>query len=132
MYSKKKSLSIGQAVFVHNFGSGPKWTQGRIVAKETSTQFRIKLSNGKLITRHLDHIREKETPMETSTTERVPLTPQLILPPIVHVPVDNQPSSPSDTHLSTGNTEQPEKELLQNHAKISTPTSTEGRYPRRI
>ena len=57
---------------------------------------------------------------------------QLILPPIVHMPVDNQPSSPSDTHPTTRNTEQPEEETLDNHAEIPKPTTTERRYPHQI
>lgn len=114
---------------MHNFGSGPKWAYGRIIAQETSTQFRIELANGTLVTRHIDDIRKKETP---NTTERVPLTPQLNLPPIVHIPMENQPSSPSDTQLSTGNTVQSEKETSQNHAETSNSASSEKRYPCRI
>jgi hypothetical protein len=118
MQSKERSLSIGQTVYVQNFGSGPKWVSGHIVAKETSSH--NSESNcpmgSQLQYILITFVKKKHLLKQIIITERVPLTPQVILPPIVRMPVHNQPSPPSDTQSLTGNTAQSGKENFQNHA----------------
>ena len=44
-------------VYVRGFGNGPRWIPGTIVKVHGSRSFEIKLSDGRMVRRHLDHIR---------------------------------------------------------------------------
>ena len=46
-------------VYVKNFSTGPKWLPGKIVNVTGPLSYVIELDNGRLVRRHVDHIRKK-------------------------------------------------------------------------
>ncbi|CAG2228036.1 unnamed protein product [Mytilus edulis] len=62
-YHDKKSvnrqINVGQGVFARNFaiGSKIKWIPGEVIKQSGPLSFHIKLQDGRVIRRHIDHIR---------------------------------------------------------------------------
>jgi hypothetical protein len=50
-------MVIGDAVFVNNFGEGPAWLTGSIVDTLGSLSLQVKLTDGRIVRRHIDHVR---------------------------------------------------------------------------
>jgi hypothetical protein len=55
--TKQRSMVIGDAVFVKNFGDGPAWLMGSIVDTLGSLSLQVKLTDGRIVRRHMDHVR---------------------------------------------------------------------------
>lgn len=54
----ERTFTLNDDVFVKNFASaGPNWLSGKIVAAKGPVSYDIQLKNGKVVHRHLDHIR---------------------------------------------------------------------------
>ena len=56
-----RNLETGQTVFVHNFGSGQDWLAGVVESQTGPLSFRVKLEDGRLVKRHVDHVRQRTT-----------------------------------------------------------------------
>ena len=92
---KCRDFVKGDQVYAKNFSSGSKWLTGRIVNVTGPVSYVIELSNGRLIRRHVDHIRMK---LDFEIPD-VPIVPTLqpndvpsaipIIPDIEETPADN-------------------------------------------
>ena len=54
-----RSYPVGEAVWVCNFSQGLTWLAGVVVQNQVQCSLHVKLTNGRVIHRHLDHIRQK-------------------------------------------------------------------------
>lgn len=57
--SRLRSLSVGQTVFIRNFGNGPRWFSGTIRQAVGEVSYDVALDDGRCFRRHIDHIRER-------------------------------------------------------------------------
>ena len=111
-HAKDRTLRVGDTVFVMNFSGKTKWLHGVIVEQTGPVSFRIRLEDGRVVRRHIDHVRSRRVNDEEEEESSVPektLSPEL--PPEVPIQED-QPASdaqaqphdahapPSDTHAS--------------------------------
>lgn len=59
------SFEVGAPVFVKNFTSGPTWLDGTITKPKGHCSYKVKLSDGRIVCRHSDHIRTRTSVDET-------------------------------------------------------------------
>ena len=59
-----RSYTVGEAVRVRNFVQGPTWLTGVVVQNQGQCDLHVKLTDGRVVHHHLDHIRQK---MESAT-----------------------------------------------------------------
>ena len=93
-HSRSRLLDVNQSVFVKNFGHGAKqtpWIQGTVKEIVGSQMYRICLSDGRTVTRHIDHIRQDSTPPAEFSWDTSPMD---LLPP-VSAPSSDPPASPA-------------------------------------
>ena len=57
----QRSFEIGAPVYIKNFASGPAWLAGNVTNAEGHCYYEIKLSDGRAVHCHGDHIRTKNT-----------------------------------------------------------------------
>ena len=79
----ERSLEVGDPVFCENFSRGYRWLTGYIIQKPGPLSCVIKLSDGRIIRRHHDHVRIRSL-VEVSR-DNIPAD-NMILPAMV--PVD--------------------------------------------
>ena len=111
-HSKSRQFSTGQPVMVKDFRSSRKWIPGMIVGRSGPLTYLVKLEDGKVIRRHIDHLRAR-----TVISKSVPTAPTTV----------------------TGNeTELPGFEFFDNPSTTSSPldhgtnqSSPVRRYPQR-
>ena len=70
-HSRVCMFAIGDKVIAKNFQAGPKWVQGTIVDCLSSVSYQVKVFDGMLWRRHVDHLQhvteqEPEVPSDTS------------------------------------------------------------------
>ena len=58
--AKERSFNPGELVYVRNFGQGTTWMQGTIVQAHGPVAYTVSLEDGRVVRRHLDHIRGRE------------------------------------------------------------------------
>ena len=88
-HSHNRSLDINQPVFIKNFGHGAKqtpWIQGTVKEIVGSQMYRICLTDGRLVTRHIDHVRTDYTPPAAEFSWDT--SPMDLLPPVSVSPSD--------------------------------------------
>ena len=104
-------------VFVKNFppGSKPKWLPGEIKSTDGPRSFTVSLADGRIIRRHLDHIRRRYP----ESKDDVDFTPAVESPP---KEIDKPEESDASSPLKEKTTEQP---------TVSEPDSSIHRPPRR-
>ena len=97
--SQDIQFTLGDSVFVRNFAAGPAWVAGSITAERGPQSFDVELCDGRVVKRHIDHIRSRavapprDSPASVDT-EDIPL-PSTSAPP---EPVDApSPSAPPVT-----------------------------------
>lgn len=54
--TKQRTFNVGDAVYARNFARGSKWLPGQIVAKRGPLSYTIKLNDGRMWNRHVDHV----------------------------------------------------------------------------
>ena len=64
-HASKRHLTIGDTVFVRDFPAGKNWLPGTVTQSKGPLSFLIKLVDGRVIRRHIDHIRER-SPLATA------------------------------------------------------------------
>ena len=72
--SKPRTFTIGSNVLVRNFSTGPEWLLGTVVNSRGPVSYIVKLSDGRHIKRHVDHLRKTEV---TATDHEVAV-PELV------------------------------------------------------
>ena len=73
--SKERNFKIEDPVFVSNFAQGPKWLPGEICKIRGPLSYEVKLNDGRVIRRHVDHIRRRTVPSPS------PPDDELLMPP---------------------------------------------------
>ena len=59
MHAKDRTLRVGETVFVRNFDGKSKWLCGVIVEQTGPVSFRVRLDDGRVVRRHVDHVRSR-------------------------------------------------------------------------
>ncbi|CAG2195305.1 unnamed protein product [Mytilus edulis] len=120
-YHDKKSvnrqINVGQGVFARNFaiGSKIKWIPGEVIKQSGPLSFHIKLQDGRVIRRHIDHIRVRNFDCTNNENEEKCDNDSDLFEPEITIPI------------STPETEQPQIEKPSNMTEQMEP-----RYPKRI
>ena len=57
MHAKDCTLRVGETLFVRNFDGKSKWLCGVIVEQTGPVSFRVRLDDGRVVRRHVDHVR---------------------------------------------------------------------------
>ena len=60
-------METGQTVCVRNFGRDQDWLAGVVESQTGHLSFRVRLQDGRLVKRHMDHVRQRTT--ETKSPE---------------------------------------------------------------
>ena len=150
-HSRDRIFVEGEAVYIVNFGSGPKWMPGRISTFVGNVSVKVTLSDGRTVTRHLDHIWKKfnDDFIPPSRPDSVHPEPQVERPRFRNetsvVPtIESTVDSPHDTSVESPETsvESPEtsaksseisvdsrKSPIEGDKSVITPSAS--RYPSR-
>ena len=84
-HSKARHFSSGQAIMARVFTGNNKWLPGTIMSSLGPLSYQLTLENGKIIKRHIDHLRQRP--------EDLPQSPQHIEPHLMtlnQLPVKDQ------------------------------------------
>jgi hypothetical protein len=70
-HAKSRAFAVEEAVFIRNFARGPTWVSGTIVMTQGPCSYRVKLSDGRVVRRHVDHMRPRSIadPPESAADE---------------------------------------------------------------
>ena len=95
--SRERQLGVGQAVWVRNLPACTSWLPGTIVKVLSPQRFQVALSDGRVLDRHIDHVRL-----------RVP-TPETVNPSttVVHPPDLQEEDQPTDPQVNPAALEPP-------------------------
>ena len=52
---------------IQEFGSSPRWIPGVIVSSTGPVSYTIKLEDGRVVRRHIDHVRDRSTPESSAS-----------------------------------------------------------------
>jgi len=63
-HAKLYNLKVGDPVFVRNFNKGPKWLSGTIHDVRGPVSFTVSLTDGRLVRKHIDHLRFRTVTVE--------------------------------------------------------------------
>ena len=55
--TKLRQMEIGNRVYVRSFKKGPYWVEGEIYKELGPLSYLVKLTNGNILKRHVDHLR---------------------------------------------------------------------------
>ena len=58
-HAKSRVFELGNKVFVKNPSSGPPWLSGHIIQIRGPVSYTVKLSNGRIMRKHIDQIRKR-------------------------------------------------------------------------
>ena len=108
MHAKDRTLRVSDTVNVMNFTGKTKWLHGVIVEQTGPVSFRICLDDGRVVCRHVDHVRshrlndeneilmsEKKFPPELCSELPVELPPEMQEPVQADLPEVTQPEMES-------------------------------------
>ena len=86
---KERSFAVGDLVFVSELPCKRKWFQGKIIERKGPLTYIVELSDGRIIRRHVDHIRVRTSETVPQTTEDAfgTLPPFTSTPPVTQTPV---------------------------------------------
>ena len=97
----ERFFEVGDRILARNFQKGEKWLTGQIEIELGPQSYFIKLSSGKIVRRHLDHVQIRSMPESESQL------PELVLPPIEEANnpliVDNPVNEPVQNPNGKGN-----------------------------
>ena len=65
--SRSRTFDIGDSVFIRNFTKGPTWLPGTVLQKQGPRTFTIKLMDGRIWRRHVNHIRYRSVDITAAT-----------------------------------------------------------------
>ncbi|XP_021364454.1 uncharacterized protein K02A2.6-like [Mizuhopecten yessoensis] len=67
--SKERNFTASDAVFIKNFAKGPKWLEGTIELRSGPVSYTVHLQDGRVMKRHVDHIRIRYSPDSTEVVD---------------------------------------------------------------
>ena len=117
VHSKQREFRVGDIVFVRDFPSGKRWLTGSVTEVRGPLSYHITLSDGRVVRRHIDHIR-----IRTSSVTDVVNDSDIEIP----IAISSQPSHDEEPEQS--DTNQPQVE--QPHLRQSTRARTQPDYLR--
>ena len=84
-HTKLRTFSISDPVFVHNFNNKtPLWLSGHIKEKTGPLSYKVSLDDGRIIRRHVDHIRHRSATREPAGVDNqfdlIPSQPTIVPP----------------------------------------------------
>ena len=101
VHSKDREFQIDDAVFVENFGQGSKWLARIIDEVRGPLTYMVKLSDGRLVKRHVDHIRNRTSTKPSSSQNVIPLNDErLSFVPLLNSE-ESQPEQPPQSQNSS-------------------------------
>ena len=104
-HSKECHFKVGDAVFVCNFGTGPNWITGKITACRGPVSFEVELDDGKVVRRHVDHVRRctlpSPPPREDCASEDITFPSTLCEAQEPEVNPDRSKDTPQEPRRST-------------------------------
>ena len=65
----QREFQVGDAVFVRDFPSGKQWLTGSVIEVRGPLSYHVTLSDGRIIRRHIDHIRIRTSSVTDAATE---------------------------------------------------------------
>ena len=121
-----RTFSIGDLVFAQNYGVGPQWLMGSVVAVDGPVSYVILLSDGRIWRRHTDQLRTKTETQRLPSEARGPLLTELPPPPLPPLVPSHRPAGPPP-HSPTAGSSDPEP--AEPHSAESRPPSGPARSP---
>ena len=102
---RARTFMVGEPVLTKNFSEGPVWLKGSILRLKGALTMVIELEDGRVVRRHIDHIRSRPSPAgEVEEDDNFPL----ILPQnSADTTASNDESPPPETPESTNNNVEP-------------------------
>lgn len=70
MPKNKIEFSPGCAVFAKNFGRGMSWLSGIVEEKKSPILFVVRLTDGRMVKRHVHHLRFRESSEVASDSDK--------------------------------------------------------------
>ena len=118
----KKELKVGDRAMCRNFADGPRWLPGSVIERDTATSVRVKLDDGRVWRRHLDHV----IPSRAATSEMDQPSSE-----VPAVPLQLDPGEMPDSSPSPIESREEGQEPVTDAAATSTnsPTSEGGLQP---
>ena len=139
-HAKERSLVEGDAVFVKNFGAGPAWLAGSIVDTLGSLSLQVKLTDGRVVRRHIDHVRVRFTPLhdevleeeddyfsQADPEEQQPLELKVPQPPATPAPSQSSPPTTARSAAPAGTRRTRARTVTQPNVELRR--STRARKP---
>ena len=141
-HTKERSLVKGDTVFVKSFGEHPAWLAGSIVDILSSLSMQVKLTDGRVVRRHLDHVHVRFTSFQTKKRWRRRMTyfsqadpdeqqlPELAVPQLPAKLAPIQPSLPAMVQSATpGACRTQERTVTQPNIELRRSTRARKPYP---
>ena len=57
--TREKQFTVGDSVYVENYGEGSKWLAGKVVKLEGSMMFSVQVEVGRMVRHHKDQVRPR-------------------------------------------------------------------------
>ena len=99
-HARECTFQIGDDVFVKNFGNGPNWIPGEIKEVRGPVSYGITVNDGRLLRRHIDHIRIR-TVADSTITEHKNSFHDLQWLQVIQTTIQQVPTLPYDVHLGS-------------------------------
>lgn len=98
----ERLFAQGDLIYVRNFGSGNKWIPAEICEVLGPRNYQVKLSNGRIVKRHLDQIRLRSNQdLQTDSSSGDSLEQdEIVLPLPLPLPQMEQPEQNTDPQLN--------------------------------
>lgn len=108
-HANSRQFNPGDRVLGRNFSSGPRWLPGNVVEREGSMMVKIRLDDGRLWRRHIDHLLKSQLPIAAEVDSPRPQ----VFDPLV-APGHHQNSGNAVSELTDENGQvEPEPEVSQ-------------------
>ena len=103
MHCRQQKLSTGQTVWVRNHANGRPWFPGTISKVLSQQRYRISLEYGRVVDRHIDHVRHRVVSPEVDQPQpsSEPILPELDPPEDSDVLSTDPPAEVAGSPAST-------------------------------
>ena len=100
---QRQCFAVDDSIFIRNFTSGSKWIPGVVVEVKGDLTIYVELEDGRIIRRHIDHVRSRSCSTTSTTDDTDDFLPSFLSPNSSTPPqADVQPSlAPSTSRCST-------------------------------
>ena len=62
LHAKARVLEFGDKVFIKDTSSSKEWDSGVVIEVNGPVTYKVKLQDGRILRRHIDHIRKRQSP----------------------------------------------------------------------